>query len=93
MTAYHHKKLRPWSLIAWSLRSLANLLRLWPLLAIAVWAASPVTLHLRWSYAYRDIGTYRVYTACTYLGPQGFIRSQPGETCPVFTLIDVGRAR
>ncbi len=78
----------PWRLIAALLRGMGSLGSLWPLLAIIVWWLAPTTVHMRWEYTYRDIGTYRVYYDCTYLGPSGLVDYMHGDQCPFFALID-----
>ena len=88
MSIYEHKKIRPWSITSWLLRSAANLLSLWPLLLVVALFVSPITLHMRWEYRYRDFGSTRVYYECSYLGPHGFVNYMKGDYCPFFTFID-----
>lgn len=93
MSVYEHKKIRPWAVMSWLLRSVAGLLSLWPLLLVIALFVSPITLHMRWEYTYRDFGNYRVYYDCTYLGPAGFVNYMHGDNCPFFTLIDPKKER
>lgn len=87
MTQQTHRGFSLWRVLAALLRGVGSLLHVWPLLAVVVWWVAPTTLHMRWEYTYRDIGTYRVYYDCTYLGPSGFRHYMQGDRCPFFALI------
>lgn len=86
-------RLSPWRLFGAVLRAIGSLLQLWPLLLIALWFFSPITLHLRWQYTYTPIGQTRIYTACEYIGPRGSVHIIDGYHCPLFTLLDAREAR
>lgn len=88
MDVYKQKSFSLGRLVSMALRGLTNIISVWPLVLIAVWYFAPTTLHLRWTYEYRDFGSARVYYACTYLGPGGFVNYMHGDTCPFVAVID-----
>ncbi|MCU7805675.1 MAG: hypothetical protein KZQ96_21015 [Candidatus Thiodiazotropha sp. (ex Lucinoma borealis)] len=85
---YKPKRLHPFRLIAMVLRSLAGLLSVWPILALAAFFVSPIGPHMRWQYTYEQRGTHRQMIACEYLGSRGFVYYQRYGNCPFFTIID-----
>ncbi|MEM7220027.1 MAG: hypothetical protein AAF515_16795 [Pseudomonadota bacterium] len=90
--SYQPKRIHLWRLVSASLRGVAALVKTlakaWPLALIAVCFLSPISPHLRWSYTYTDVGSYRVYRDCAYLGVTGEIFPDYSETCPLIALID-----
>lgn len=87
MSDYKPRKLRPLRVIAFCLRSLAVLLRVWPLLFIVALLLFPKTPHLRVHYSYELHGHRQVMIECTYLGVRGKVRTRIGNQCPIITLI------
>lgn len=88
MSNYKPKKFRPLSVIAWSFRALAELLRLWPLLLIFLVLVSPISPHMRWTYTYTQYGAIKVMQHCQYLGARGLVDYMQNGGCPFIVLLD-----
>lgn len=76
-------------------RSLATLLRRWPLVLIALFLISPVGPHLRLSYSYYEGRAHpNLFFDCTYLGSRGVITPAFGtlDGCPILAWIDAREA-
>ena len=69
-------------------RLLSAIVEQWKVLLVIAFFVSPIGPHLRWETSYREAYGYRIFTACTYLGSQGFITPDFVEGCPVVAWLD-----
>ncbi len=88
MSYYKPKRIRWGRVFASIIRSVAEILRRWPLLVIAVLIISPIGPHLRIQYTYEQRGSYRYMLSCEYLGSRGYVNYVAMGDCPVFMIID-----
>ena len=92
MQVYRPVRVRPFRVLAWSLRGIAKVIALWPLWLFAALLLSPVGPHLRWQYSGKIPGTDGPVSSCLYLGVRGFVPQARRGACPFFVLIDRRKA-
>lgn len=88
MPTYSPKKFRPLRLVAMCLRSLIQLLNVWPLLLLCAFFISPVGPYLRIQYIYEQRGPARYMLDCQYLGSRGFVHYTRYGECPFIIMLD-----
>ena len=72
--------------LAFAIRGLAHLMRVWPLLLVLGLMISPIKPYMRWEYTY-NIHT-RYITHCTYIGLSGLQNYNASGSCPVIKFFD-----
>ncbi len=88
MEPYKNRKIRPWRFVSGSIRALAGLLRIWPLLLIGAIFMFPTSPHIRMQYTYEWRSSMRYMLDCDYLGVHGWIKYDLYGDCPVFMMLN-----